>query len=147
MHCETLLRLSIEEVNFTSVRRTNIELSVLKAKQLQWTTTVCKNCRKGETLAHYDKTSYGEKRGGTVDPQQNGKILVGLAQWTGGRTSQLPGYSHPELKNELHQFRHLATMNQLTDHRTTQLMLYRRNRYHGWLLKQFRLTVSAAAGR
>ena len=44
MHCETLLRLSIEEVNFTSVRKTNIALSVkstvLKAKQLQWTTTV-----------------------------------------------------------------------------------------------------------
>ena len=37
MHCETLLRLSrpIEEVNFTSVRKTNIALSVLKAKQLQ----------------------------------------------------------------------------------------------------------------
>ena len=35
MHCETLLRLSIEEVNFTSVPKTNIALSVLKAKQLQ----------------------------------------------------------------------------------------------------------------
>jgi len=34
MHCETLLKLSIEEVNFTSVRKTNIALSVLKAKQL-----------------------------------------------------------------------------------------------------------------
>jgi len=44
MHCETLLGLSIEEVNFTSGRKTNIALSVkstvLKAKQLQWTTTV-----------------------------------------------------------------------------------------------------------
>jgi len=49
MHCETLLRLSIEEVNFTSVRKTNIALSVIKAKQLQRTTTVCKNCKKGET--------------------------------------------------------------------------------------------------
>jgi len=57
MHCETLLRLSIEYVNFTSVRKTNIALSVLKAKQLLLTTTVCKNCKKGETLAHYDKTS------------------------------------------------------------------------------------------
>ena len=37
MHCETLLRLSIEEVNFTSVRKTNITLSVLKAKQLRTT--------------------------------------------------------------------------------------------------------------
>ena len=46
MHCETLLRLSIEEVNFTGVRKTNTALSVLKAKQLQWTTTVCKNCKK-----------------------------------------------------------------------------------------------------
>jgi len=62
MHCETLLRPSIEEVNFTSVRKTNIALSVLKAKQLQRTTTVCKN---------------GETGGVTVDPQQNGKILVG----------------------------------------------------------------------
>jgi len=66
MHCETLLRLSIEEVNFTSVRKTNIALSVkstvLKAKQLQWTTTV-------------------------DPPQQNWKnISGGLAQWTGGRT-------------------------------------------------------------
>jgi len=87
MHCETLLRLSIEKVNFTSVRKTNIALSVLKAKQ--WTTTVCKNCKKGETLTHYDKTSIGEKLGGGLQltPQQNGKILVGeLAQWTGGRT-------------------------------------------------------------
>jgi len=41
MQCETLLRLSIEEVNFRSVRKTNTALSVLKAKQLQWTTTVC----------------------------------------------------------------------------------------------------------
>jgi len=48
MHCQTLLRLSIEEVNFTSG---------------------------GEV---------------TVDPQQNGKILVGLAQWTGGRS-----FPHP----------------------------------------------------
>ena len=44
MQCETLLRLSIEEVNFTSVQKTNIALSGLKTKQLQWTTTVCKNC-------------------------------------------------------------------------------------------------------
>ena len=37
MHCETLrLSRSIEEVNFTSVRKTNIAQSVLKAKQLQW---------------------------------------------------------------------------------------------------------------
>jgi len=35
MHCETLLRLSIGEVNFTSVQKTKIALSVLKAKQLQ----------------------------------------------------------------------------------------------------------------
>ena len=35
MHCETLLRLSMEEVNFTSVWKTNIALPVLKAKQLQ----------------------------------------------------------------------------------------------------------------
>ena len=35
MHCETLLRLSIEEVYFTIVRKTNVALSVLKAKQLQ----------------------------------------------------------------------------------------------------------------
>jgi len=77
VHCETLLRLSIEEVNFTSARRTNIALSVLKAKQLQWTTTVCKNCRKGETLAHYDKTSYGEKLGGTVDPPAEWENISG----------------------------------------------------------------------
>jgi len=57
MHCKTLLRLSIQYVNFTSLQKTNIALSVLKAKQLQLTTTVCKNCKKGETLAHYDKTS------------------------------------------------------------------------------------------
>jgi len=31
MHRETLLRLSIEEVNFTSARKTNIAPSVLKA--------------------------------------------------------------------------------------------------------------------
>jgi len=48
MHCETLLRLSTEYVNFTSVGKTNIALSVLKAKQLQLTTTVCKNCKKKE---------------------------------------------------------------------------------------------------
>ena len=54
MQCETLLRLSIEEVNFTSVRKTNMALSVLKAKQLQRT-----------------PISYGEKKlggGVTVDP-------------------------------------------------------------------------------
>jgi len=45
MHCETLLRLCIGEVNFTSVRKTNIALSVLKAKQLQRTTV--KNWGKG----------------------------------------------------------------------------------------------------
>jgi len=55
MHCETLLRLSMEEVNFTSVRKTDIALPVLKAKQLQWTSTVCKNCKKGEALAHFEK--------------------------------------------------------------------------------------------
>ena len=64
MHCETLLRLSrpIEEVNFTSVRKTNIALSVLEAKQLHWT-----------------PISYGEKKleGLRLTPQQNGKNISG----------------------------------------------------------------------
>ena len=58
MHCEMLLRLSIEEVNFTSVRKTNTAQSVLPAKQLQWTTV--KNWWV------------------TVDPSRMGKILVGV---------------------------------------------------------------------
>jgi len=44
MHGETLLRSEFH-------KRTENKLSALIAKQLQWTTTVCKNCKKGETLA------------------------------------------------------------------------------------------------
>ena len=91
MHCETLLRLSIEEVNFTSVWKTNVALSVLKAKQLQWTTTVSTFSTVKEILFHTVKNW-----GVTVDPQQNGKnISGGLAQWTGGSNPLTPGNSHP----------------------------------------------------
>ena len=78
MHCETLLRLSIEEVNFRSVRKTNIALSVLKAKQLQWNTV---------------------KTGGYGWPQQNGENInggVGTVNWV--VTSLIPGNSYPGLK-------------------------------------------------
>jgi len=57
MHCEMLLRLSIEEVNFTSVQKTNIALSVLPAI----------------TAA----VNYGEKLVGYGRPQQNGKNISG----------------------------------------------------------------------
>jgi len=85
MHCETLLRFSTEEVNFTSVRKTNIALSVLKSKQLQWTTTVCKNCKKWRYI------STGGLR--STPTSRMGKILLGLAQWTGGRTPLPPNPS------------------------------------------------------
>jgi len=90
MHCESLLRLSIEEVNFTSVPKTNIALSVLKAKQLQWTTIVCKNCKNGET-AHYDKT------GGYGWPPAEWENIsgeVGTVNW-GSNPPTPHGTSHP----------------------------------------------------
>ena len=103
MHCETLLRLSIEEVNFTSVRKTNIALSVLKAKLLQWTTTVCENCKKKGKLGGYG-----------WPPGRMGKILVGgLAQWTGGSNLPNPpssGNSHPACVNWLLEFEPIAVL-------------------------------------
>ena len=90
MHCESLLRLSIEEVNFTSVPKTDIALSVLKAKQLQWTTIVCKNCKNGET-AHYDKT------GGYGWPPAEWENIsgeVGTVNW-GVEPPNPHGTSHP----------------------------------------------------
>jgi len=92
MHCETLLRLSIEEVNFTSVWKTNVALSVLKAKQLQWTTTVSTFSTVEEILFHTVKNwgGYG------WPPSRMGKILVG--GWhseLGGSNPLTPGNSHP----------------------------------------------------
>ena len=82
MLCETLQRLSIEEVNLTSVRKTNMALSVLKAKQLQWA-----------------PISYGEKKlGGGYGwpPSRMGKILVGVGTVNWGPNPPTPDNSHSE---------------------------------------------------